>query len=217
MFVLVLDTSSEAVTAAVVGVRDDDVVPPVVEVVTINARGHGELLAPSIGRALDAEDVTVADLGAIVAGTGPGPYTGLRVGLVTAAVMGEALGIPVYGVCSLDAFGRALRDEPAVLAASDARRKEVYWARYRHGERVDGPSVDRYADVEVGPDAVLVGAGADLLGRDPHDGLRYPPAVALAECALDRLRAHAPSEQLTPLYLRRPDAVEPAAPKQVSQ
>ena len=217
MFVLVLDTSSEAVTAAVVRVTDAGVVPPVVEVVTINARGHGELLAPSIARALDAEEASPSDLGAIVAGIGPGPYTGLRVGLVTAAVMGEALGVPTYGVCSLDAFGQAMRDEPSVVAVTDARRKEVYWARYRFGERTSGPDVDRYADVPLGTDDRVVGAGAELLGRHADDGLRHPPAVALAERAVDRIRTGAPSERLTPLYLRRPDAVEPGAPKQVTQ
>ncbi|HJQ42550.1 MAG TPA: tRNA (adenosine(37)-N6)-threonylcarbamoyltransferase complex dimerization subunit type 1 TsaB [Jatrophihabitantaceae bacterium] len=216
MLVLVLDTSSEAVTAAVVSVSDGAVVPPLVEVVTINARGHGELLAPSIARALDAEDATVRDLQAVVAGTGPGPYTGLRVGLVTAAVMSSTLGIPAYGVCSLDAFGHALREEENVLAATDARRKEVYWARYRFGARISGPNVDRYADVPL-DDVVLAGAGAELLEREPFEELRYPPAVALAECALDRIRIGAPTEQLTPLYLRRPDAVEPGVPKQVSQ
>jgi len=217
VLVLVLDTSSEAVTAAVVGVTDAGVVPPVVEVVTINARGHGELLAPSIARALEADEASASDLRAIVAGTGPGPYTGLRVVLVTAAVLGEALGIPTYGVCSLDAFGQALADEESVLAATDARRKEVYWARYRFGERVSGPDVDRYADVRFEADDVVAGAGAELLGREPYEQLRHPPAVSLAACALDRIRSAAPSEQLTPLYLRRPDAVEPGAPKQVSQ
>jgi tRNA threonylcarbamoyl adenosine modification protein YeaZ len=217
VLVLVLDTSSEAVTAAVLGVTADGVVPPTVEVVTINPRGHGELLAPSITRALNAEEATSRDLGAIVAGIGPGPYTGLRVGLVTAAVMGDALGIPTYGVCSLDAFGQALREERSVLAATDARRSEVYWARYEYGTRVGGPSVDRYADVMVDDEDVVVGAGAELLGRAPFEQLRHPPAVALAECAVERIVSAAPSEVLTPLYLRHPDAVVPAAPKAVTQ
>ena len=125
MLVLAIDTSSAAVSAALVEVGSD-----AVEVLAahdvVNARGHGEYLAPMIAACLG--DRRPAALEAIVVGTGPGPFTGLRVGLVTAAVMSDVLGIPAYGVCSLD----ALADEPGeLLVATDARRKEVYWARYR--------------------------------------------------------------------------------------
>ena len=239
MLVLVIDTSSEAVTAAVVEVRDGQVIAPVVEEALINARGHGELLAPEIQRALDYHDATVADLGAIVAGTGPGPYTGLRVGLVTAAVMGEALGIPTYGVCSLDGIAaddRMLERSDRVLVVTDARRKEVYWALYDGGARIAGPDVAKPADVPTDGTEELAGAGAALYDfsyewtsdgrgggsggsgtRSGYAAVRYPSATGLVRCALDRIVEGAPSEQLTPLYLRRPDAVAPGTPKPVSR
>lgn len=235
MLVLVIDTSSEAVTAAVVEVRDGRILPPPVEEATINARGHGELLAPEIQRALDYRGASVQDLGAIVAGLGPGPYTGLRVGLVTAAVMGEALGIPTYGVCSLDGIAADdyhVADLGTILVVTDARRKEVYWAKYENGVRIDGPHVDKPAEVPTDGSETVAGYGAALYdfsyewvqtgpggsgGREGHAYVLYPSAVGLARCALDRIVAGAPSEQLTPLYLRRPDAVAPGSPKPVSQ
>src|SRR5690348_18492841 len=104
---------------------------------TVNAKAHGELLAPSIADCLDEAGASPRDLGAIVAGLGPGPFTGLRVGLVTAAAMADALQVPSYGVCSLDAIAGAITDGSELLVATDARRKEVYWAAYRDGARID--------------------------------------------------------------------------------
>lgn len=217
MLVLVLDTSSAAVTAAVTAVSADGAVDRLAEVVTVNARGHGELLAPSIERALADARVAVHELSAIVAGTGPGPYTGLRVGLVSAAVMGDALGIPTYGVCSLDGYC-APGEQGSVLVMTDARRKEVYWARYADGVRVDGPAVARPTDVARDGIDEVRGDGAVLYadgGRTPT--VRFPDAVHLAGRAAGRVVGGAASEQLTPLYLRRPDAVAPGAPKAVTQ
>jgi tRNA threonylcarbamoyl adenosine modification protein YeaZ len=215
VLVLALDTSSAAVSAALVEVFDDRV-EPVAEHQTINARGHGEYLAPMIAACLRDAHAEPGKLHAIVAGTGPGPFTGLRVGLVTAAVMAEMLGIPAYGVCSLD--GIAIPG-PALLVATDARRREVYWATYR-GERVDGPNVSRPADVPLDGIEAMTGAGArlyaDVFGL-PLVGADYPSTSALVDLARDRIVAGAPSDPLTPLYLRRPDAVEPGAAKRVSQ
>ncbi len=249
MLVLVLDTSTPAVTAALVeiaaagpatrgaGPATDRAAGGTVVVRAerhvVDGRAHGELLAPQITAVLTEVGVRPHDLTAIVAGLGPGPFTGLRVGLVTAASMGQALAIPTYGVCSLDALGLAA-GPGRVLAATDARRREVYWAIYHDGRRTDDPDVAKPADL-AGPDGVTgavdraVGEGAvtyaDVL-RLPHDstlragtgltvdaGLLYPPAWALAALAADRLRAGAPGERLTPLYLRRPDAVEPSVRK----
>ena len=138
--------------------------------------------------------------------------------------MGQALGIPTYGVCSLDAIGHAA-GAGTVLVATDARRREVYWAGYDDGRPVTGPAVDGPAAVaaraaDLGATAA-VGDGAhryaDVLGLPVLDEPRYPPPAALAALAADRVRAGAPSEPLTPLYLRRPDAVEPGARKAVLQ
>ncbi|MDT4920189.1 MAG: tRNA threonylcarbamoyladenosine biosynthesis protein TsaB [Pseudonocardiales bacterium] len=219
MFVLAIDTSSAYV---VVGVTDGGRV--LAERRRFLPRGHGELLSPSIAACLAEAGLRPAELGAVVAGVGPGPYTGLRVGLVTAAAMGDALSIPTYGVCSLDPIGRDLaRDEGDVLVVTDARRKEVYWARYdEQGHRLDGPHVDRPADVDVTGVGLIGGAGVQLYPdawpADIAQVAEAPPRPgALDDEALTRIRNGAESEPLTPLYLRRPDAVEPGAPKPVSQ
>jgi tRNA threonylcarbamoyl adenosine modification protein YeaZ len=188
---------------------------------SVDARGHGEHLAPLVAAALG--DRTPADLGAIVVGTGPGPYTGLRVGLVTAAVLGETLGIPTYGVCSLDGIGAGVDAGiglNGLLVAADARRKEVYWATYTGGRRVDGPHVDRPADVPLAGVSAAAGAGARLYAEVfglPLLDAEHPSPATLVRCAADRVRARAPSDPLTPLYLRHPDAVVPTTTKTVTQ
>ena len=219
MFALAIDTSSPAVTAAVVSVGDDVVLAAVRG--PLAARGHGELLTPSIAGVLDDAGLAPAGLDAIVVGTGPGPFTGLRVGLVTAAALAHAIGIPAYGVCSLDAIGALYPDEPQLLVATDARRKEVYWARYERGVRQGEPGVARPDDVSLDGVTAVAGAGGELyadvwpgLDRRPE---RYPDAVALVRLARDRIVTGAPADPLTPLYLRRPDAVVPGAPKAVRQ
>ena len=152
----------------------------------------------------------------MVVGVGPGPFTGLRVGLVTAASLSQALGVPAYGVCSLDGIG--LRTAGAVVVATDARRREVYWATYLDGRRTAGPGVDRPAAIDLSRARAIAGDGAPLLGSAlPVEGPRYPEPAALAELAAPRILAGAPTEALTPLYLRRPDAVEPVARKLVRQ
>src|SRR6476619_4307371 len=85
---------------------------------------------PAVDRVLREADVQLDAVTGIVVGVGPGPYTGLRVGLVTAAALGDALGVPVHGICTLDGIAYAAGlDEPFTVATA-ARRKEVYWARY---------------------------------------------------------------------------------------
>ena len=216
VLVLALDTSSPAVSAALVRVTPDGS-ECLAEHVVVDARRHGELLALGVAAVLDGRPAT--ELGAVVVGLGPGPFTGLRVGLVTAATMGDALGVPAYGVCSLDAVGEGDR-----VVVADARRKEVYWARYAAGARVDGPAVERPAELAErlrGSGARLVGAGA-VLHREAFDGLTvddadvHPSGPTLVRLAAERVLEGAPSEALTPLYLRRPDAVEPGATKRVT-
>ena len=220
MLVVVIDTSTPAVTAALVwGDRREFVA----QRRTVDARAHGELLAPAIAAVLGEGGAGPADLTAVVAGLGPGPFTGLRVGLVTAAALGQALSIPAYGVCSLDGIGAATGG--ATLVATDARRREVYWAVYHDGTRVAGPAVNRPADLAeaVGGAAVdgAVGDGAlryaETLPWPVRPEPRYPDPAVLARLAAPRIAAGAPGEALTPLYLRRPDAVEPGGPKPVTR
>lgn len=213
MLVLGLDTSSPAVSAALVEVTGAGC-RAVREAVVVDGRRHGELLAVGVRDVLDGVRPD-----AVVVGTGPGPFTGLRVGLVTAATLADAHGVPAYGVCSLDGIGAGL----TAVAVADARRREVYWARYADGSCVDGPQVVAPAVLAaaLAPGTVLVGAGAVLhraafAGLEVLDGPLHPSAVALVEAAAERVLAGAPSDPLTPLYLRRPDAVEPGVAKRVT-
>ncbi|MBU4337220.1 MAG: tRNA (adenosine(37)-N6)-threonylcarbamoyltransferase complex dimerization subunit type 1 TsaB [Actinobacteria bacterium] len=221
MPILALDTS----VGCVVAVVDDDgaVLARAGETV---ARRHAELLAPLIDGALHEAGVRPGDLSAVVVGTGPAPFTGLRAGLVTARTFGFALGIPVLGVPSLEALAlRALdrldlADAPAdqVLVLTDARRHEVYWGRYVRDEAL---GVRAVAGPDVGPadsldtvGAVLVGPAAAALGARVAEGDEAVDPVALAAVALAR-RAHQVPTPVEPLYLRRPDAVPSAGAKRV--
>lgn len=207
--VLSLDTSSPAISVALVKVASGDRPqrgrPACWQVV--DGAKHGELLSTGITAVLAQLSVTAADLQAVVVGLGPGPFTGLRVGIVTAASMADARNIPAYGVCSLDAVGTGAR-----VVVTDARRKEVYWAQYgAGGERVAGPSVSRPADLQnalveqcwQGP---VLGAGAMAYDLATAAEPLHPSAEQLALLAADRVAAGAPSENLLPYYLRRPDA-----------
>ncbi|GAA3136514.1 tRNA (adenosine(37)-N6)-threonylcarbamoyltransferase complex dimerization subunit type 1 TsaB [Streptosporangium carneum] len=229
MLVLAFDTATPAVTAAL---HDGERV--LAEATTVDARRHGELLVPTIETVLREAGVALADVTTVVAGTGPGPYTGLRVGLVTAQALAASLGVPAYGVCTLDAvaYGSGLA-EP-FLVATDARRKEVFWGHYEDRRtRLSGPSVDKPQDLPQ--DLPLVGAGArmyaEVVGASRLlDAPEYPFAGALAALAAEQLGqlgeqdvrevvesgTHPVLSLPHPIYLRRPDAQVPSAPKKVS-
>ncbi|MBF8188474.1 tRNA (adenosine(37)-N6)-threonylcarbamoyltransferase complex dimerization subunit type 1 TsaB [Nonomuraea sp. K274] len=214
MLVLAFDTATPAVTAAL---HDGGRV--LAESTTIDARRHGELLVPTIELVLSEAGAALRDVTAIVAGSGPGPYTGLRVGLMTAQGLATTLGVPAYGVCTLDAVAHGSGLGEPFLVATDARRKEVFWARYADRRtRRDGPFVDRPADVPV-EGLPVVGAGAalypEILGHR-GDVPPYPYAGALAALAVERLAEGIPLDPPRPIYLRRPDAVVPGAPKRVT-
>ncbi|MEO3974174.1 tRNA (adenosine(37)-N6)-threonylcarbamoyltransferase complex dimerization subunit type 1 TsaB [Streptomyces sp. CAU 1734] len=208
MLLLAVDTATPAVTAAL---HDGDTV--VAESSRVDARRHGELLLPAVDRVLAEAGVKIDAVTAVVAGVGPGPYTGLRVGLVTAATFGSALGVPVYGLCTLDGLAFASGLEGPFVVATDARRKEVYWARYASArERLDGPAVDRPADITARVAGLpAVGAGA-LLYPETFPDAREPEHVsagALASLAAVKLAAGEEFLPPLPLYLRRPDAQVP--------
>jgi tRNA threonylcarbamoyl adenosine modification protein YeaZ len=173
----------------------------------VDPRHSAEVLTPLIEQALAECDHRPADLAAIVTGLGPGPYTSLRVGIVTAAALGDALGIAVHGVCSLD----GLVAGGSVTAVTDARRREVYWARYQDGIRVAGPDVSsaQVVAAQLAPEDRVIGAGGELYSGvfgasfDP-EGPRHPDPAVLIRRALPMLGT-APGP-LVPLYQRRPDA-----------
>ncbi|GAA2633575.1 tRNA (adenosine(37)-N6)-threonylcarbamoyltransferase complex dimerization subunit type 1 TsaB [Streptomyces axinellae] len=156
---LALDTATPAVTVAL---HDADADRTLAAAHQVDARRHGELLLPSIDRVLSEAGRKLADVTDVVVGVGPGPYTGLRVGLATAEAFGAALGPRVHGVCTLDGIAYATGLEEPFLVATDARRKEVYWARYADARtRVGEPAVDRPADLAArGGPGELHGAGA---------------------------------------------------------
>ena len=303
VLLLAFDTATPAVTVALRG--DEGVLAEHTE---IDARRHGELLAPGIEKVLADAGRSRTDLTGIAVGVGPGPFTGLRVGLVTARALGDALDIPVHGVCTLDILAAAAAavaaaavpgttpqgsannadtagnadvagiagivaagaddgasgtsassakagsaavatataagfggwggvdyaagGDPrveAVLAAAggrfavatDARRREVYWAVYDlTGRRETDPAVDRPADIAERLAEFAVAGQGPLLYPDQFPyalSPALPSAAVLAELVARRLR-EAPEALLPPipLYLRRPDAVEPGARKSVT-
>jgi tRNA threonylcarbamoyl adenosine modification protein YeaZ len=198
--ILAIDTATPAVTAGIVRRAGDDV-QVLAERVTVDARAHAEQLTPNVLAALADAGLSVNDLDAVVVGCGPGPFTGLRVGMATAAAYGHALDIPVRGVCSLDAI--AVDTAGDVLVVTDARRREVYWARYRDGVRIDGPAVDAPADVPAAVDAVAGAPEHAAMFDLPRLSAVYPTAAGLVRAVTDWTTTPQP---LVPLYLRRPDA-----------
>ena len=211
---LAFDTATPYVTVAL---HDGDDV--VAERRSEQRMRHGEQLAPLIEAVLADGGIVRQDLTAIAVGVGPGPFTGLRVGLVTARTLAFVLDLPVYGVCSLDVLAVEAAHGPSpvgtdFVVATDARRKEVYFASYDGlGRRLDGPDVLRPGDAATG--VPVVGEGAVLYPEDFPDGREptLPSAGWLAHAVAEELvELHDPE----PLYLRRPDAVAPAHPKRVS-
>jgi len=217
VLVLALDTSTPAVTAGVVTL--DGATRVVGERVTLDARAHGELLTPHLQEAVRDAGTTLRELDAVVCGIGPGPFTGLRAGIATAAALAHALGIPAYPVCGLDAIAADVPPGEPFLVATDARRREVYWAPYdASGTRVDGPHVQRPAEIVTDARAAA-GHGADLyadvLGLPVLDA-KYPTPAGLARVARAAVLAGTEPAPLVPLYLRRPDATEPGERKRVT-
>jgi tRNA threonylcarbamoyladenosine biosynthesis protein TsaB len=213
LVLLALDTASSLVTVAL-----HDGADVLLDLSSDQPLKHGEQLAPLIARVLAETGVDRRDLTAIAVGVGPGPFTGLRVGLVTARTLAHVLDLPVYGVCSLDVLAVEAVDTGAVdtdfLVATDARRKEVYLASYDvDGVRIAGPVVEK-PDV-VASDLPVVGEGALLHPVSfPHAvGPVRPSAGWLARVVVEeRAELHDPD----PMYLRRPDATSPGPRKRVS-
>jgi tRNA threonylcarbamoyl adenosine modification protein YeaZ len=184
---------------------------------------HGEVLAVLVDGVFKTAGASVSDLGAIGVGVGPGPFTGLRVGIMTAAALSDALGIPAYGMCSLDTITDLYADDQLYAVVSDARRRQVYWAVYNEvGRRVEGPEISTPDDLAAhlrGRVRRLIGPAAQRLSQFSDFNIgepRWPDAGALAADALVHVSGGDEPTPLTPLYLRRPDAREPGPPKSVT-
>jgi tRNA threonylcarbamoyl adenosine modification protein YeaZ len=211
VLVLALDTATPRLVAGLGRWSQDGGVEVLAERAVPSGNKHAELLTPAIRGVLDDAGLTMAALDAVVTGLGPGPFTGLRVGIVTALTLADARGLPVVGVCSLDAVGSGAR-----TVVTDARRKEVYWAAYdAEGRRTDGPGVVRPEELGVPGPFVGDPGFADRLGAavTPAD----VTTAGLLRAAAPQLADPSSADPLLPLYLRRPDATPPTAIKAVSQ
>ncbi|WP_432393672.1 tRNA (adenosine(37)-N6)-threonylcarbamoyltransferase complex dimerization subunit type 1 TsaB [Pseudarthrobacter sp. L19] len=220
MLILAIDTSAVASAALV---SDDSLESVVGCFATEDTRSHAEVLAPGIARLLTGAGLTGADLDAVVAGVGPGPFTGLRSGIVTARTLANVWGKPLYGMMSLDAIAlevaESIDSAAEFLVATDARRREVYWARYTLAagqlpKLADGPHVGFASEL---PDLPVYGAGAGLYADQVRAvagfAERQPEAVSLGQFALARLAAGEQLPDTTPLYLRESDAQVPGPRK----
>ncbi|HEY3293720.1 MAG TPA: tRNA (adenosine(37)-N6)-threonylcarbamoyltransferase complex dimerization subunit type 1 TsaB [Candidatus Nanopelagicaceae bacterium] len=189
---LAIDTSTSRTSVAIVdqgallwhGYRD-------------GAMAHGHSLPSLVSTALQS----APRIDQVVVGMGPGPYTGLRVGIAFARTFALARRIPVIGVCSLDAIAALVREKDDFIVATDARRKEIYWAQYRAGIRIEGPHVD-LPEVVVGRGLPLFGEGGVKYGIAQTDENQFPDLLSLVSLSED-------ADLLVdePMYIRRPDAV----------
>jgi tRNA threonylcarbamoyl adenosine modification protein YeaZ/ribosomal-protein-alanine acetyltransferase len=172
--ILAIDTSTDRTSVAIV--RDGKAL---IELHHDDALAHGEVLPKLVYKALAVEDV----IDSVAIGMGPGPFTGLRVGIAFGQAFALGRGIPWYGVSSLDAVAVDAGLEDFIVAI-DARRKELFWARYFEGRRITEPAVNVYQVVEE--------IGVQVIQRPPK-------ATAIAELSISQnLRE--------PIYIRRPDA-----------
>jgi len=174
---------------------------PVASDAVADTRAHGEALTPLIQRLCVSAGVALTEIDAYAVGMGPGPFTGLRVGIVAARALACVSGRAVHGVCSLDVIAAQWEDAPnEFVVASDARRKELYWALYRDGIRVGDPQVSA---PEALPD--LPAAGPVI---DTPAGPRCLDASVLAARWADL-----PPVDGEPFYLRAADATPPRTRK----
>jgi len=190
------------------------------QIVIDDPMGHSENIGQALVEVLHEAGITPQDLSAVVVGRGPAPFTGLRVGIAAAIAFSEGIGKPLLGVVSHDAIARDFFDTISdadratidagsrLLVTTDARRKEVYWSLYsgldQHGAPicVDGPHVEKPHDLEDQLDqknVQRITTGNTL------------SAVSLAQVAAANLAGGRTLTDVTALYLRAPDAVEPKA------
>jgi tRNA threonylcarbamoyl adenosine modification protein YeaZ len=185
VLVLGFDTATPAVSVAL---QDGERVVSAAR--AADARRHSELLAPMIAKVMADAGAARGDLDAVAVGVGPGPYTGLRVGVVTARVLGSVLGVPVRGVCSLDVIAASVGPGREFLVATDARRREVYWARYdAAGRRVAGPAVGPASSIPGAASLAVAGAGGPLYPAAFGEVIEpaYPDAAILCDLVVRSL------------------------------
>lgn len=240
MQILTIDTSAIA-SAALLSFDPEDpqgLVTVEANFATADTRSHAEVLAPGV-QSLFADPVAQGPkLAAIVVGVGPGPFTGLRSGIAMARTLAFAWNVPLWGLMSLDALAwdvvaarknsaendaetdLALLVEDEFVVATDARRKEVYWARYTDGgELLSGPTVGPAAEI---PPLPVYGTGAGLYAQelsvngcviDSAMEAQQPTARSLGLMAAHKIQRGITLSDTTPLYLRESDAKVPGPRK----
>ena len=218
---LVIDTSANTSVA----VFDDASGTTLAERQSERGNDQTETLASYVHAVLAKTGIKGKDLAGIIVGTGPGPFTGLRVGLVAARTFSYVWSVPLYGAMSLLALAHRVQNELAptgdFLVATDARRREVYWARFNSdGQLQDGPHVGPAAELPALPvhgigaglyTEALTEAGATVSETSNQWLTR---ATDLAPKALAELANGADLSSTAPLYLRESDAQVPAFMKQ---
>ncbi|MGN6409389.1 MAG: tRNA (adenosine(37)-N6)-threonylcarbamoyltransferase complex dimerization subunit type 1 TsaB [Curtobacterium sp.] len=204
---LAIDTSAGTSVAVV----DPGSGQPLATRGTEDSRRHAEVIGPFLAEVLDEASITPADVSGVVAGMGPGPFTGLRVGIAAARTFATARYVPFLPLVSHDAVAADQGDAGPFVVLTDARRREVYWSAYdQAGTRVAGPGLAKPADL----DEAIRASWPDAVRWDRVTALSIP-AWRLGSLAADRLASGAPFADDTPLYLRDPDVTMPGAPKRV--
>ncbi|MDO4910116.1 MAG: tRNA (adenosine(37)-N6)-threonylcarbamoyltransferase complex dimerization subunit type 1 TsaB [Corynebacterium sp.] len=247
MLILAIDSSTPSLVAGLVRVEEKQYTL-VKDGSKQNCADHNEQLVPTIQELLAAAGHSFADVDAVALGQGPGPFTGLRVGMATAIAIADALQVPVYPVCSLDAIAHHMvRENPQLstfTVTTDARRREVYTASY---ENLGGATVTAATTATtirtVQPASVIKPEELELPTPDasglahiniPENPARLREVIAgraaeagmtleITDLSPDPLGLVASIEDfdatdlpVVPLYLRRPDAVIPAAMKKAT-
>ncbi|WP_439689433.1 tRNA (adenosine(37)-N6)-threonylcarbamoyltransferase complex dimerization subunit type 1 TsaB [Curtobacterium sp. SP.BCp] len=198
---------------------------------TDDSRRHAEVIGPFLAEVLTEAGVTPAEVTGVVAGMGPGPFTGLRVGIAAARTFAAARGVPFLPLSSHDAVAadqpqtdqprtdQPQADQPQTdqprpgpfVVLTDARRREVYWSAYdADGVRVAGPGLAKPADL----DEAIRASRPEAVTWERVTAVAIP-AWRLGALAAERLASGAPFADDTPLYLRDPDVTMPGAPKRV--
>lgn len=219
---LAIDTSAGTSVALV----DPESRQALAERSTDDSRRHAEVIGPFLAEVLAEAGVTPAEVTGVVAGMGPGPFTGLRVGIAAARTFAAARGVPFLPLVSHDAVAADQRqtdqpqtDQPQTdqrqagpfVVLTDARRREVYWSAYdADGVRIAGPGLAKPADL----DEAIRASRPEAATWERVTAVAIP-AWRLGALAADRLASGARFADDTPLYLRDPDVTMPGAPKRV--
>lgn len=196
---LAIDTSTSRTQFALI--QDDSIIWEQFE---DGATTHGDVLAKF------GERVAKERIDQVIVGMGPGPFTGLRTGIIFAKSFAFARAIPFHGICSLDAVAYGI-DLPDFLVATDARRKELYWARYADGKRIGEPKVTAPIVIQTViqneiPKVPIFGEGALKYQLTEDRNHLFPRLLAFPKLV----------EINEPMYLRHPDAIPPSHYKTVS-